>query len=110
MKNVKGCFVCGEDNRSNPRQSKEKVSEAVRKFKVKHPQALLTVEDISCVVNMVMVDANMKEDEETRWAEEEDDDDSSSDIAFMAFDNDRKLEASLSYNVYIHGSTFKGDK
>lgn len=70
MKGLKGCLLCGEHHRANTKHSMEEVSEAVRKIKSKHPQALLTVEYLACVVDMVMIYENVKEDEETRWDED----------------------------------------
>lgn len=53
MKGVNGCFVCGQDHRANKIHTKEEVNEAVKKLKEKHPQELLTVENLAIVVNIV---------------------------------------------------------
>ena len=71
MKGVKGCFVCGQDHRANTRHSREEVSESIEKLKAKHPQALLTVEDLAYIVDLVSSpDEEESEDDMTQWVDE----------------------------------------
>lgn len=44
---VKGCFICGKPRGSGDRHPRAEVSSAIRKLKDKHPQEMLTVEDLA---------------------------------------------------------------
>lgn len=56
MRGVKGCFVYGADHMARTNHSREEVKTAINKLKAKYPQTLLTIEDLSAVVNMTIDD------------------------------------------------------
>ena len=103
IKGVKGCFVCGQDHRANTRHSREEVTEAVNKLKARHPTALLTIEDLSSVVNMVNVDEEGESQGEDVMWHEEDDDSEETDIIYMSMSDMEAVERSLADNAFIHG-------
>lgn len=47
---AKGYFVCGVDHRANTRQLRQEVATEMNELKKKHPEALLTVEDVGLVI------------------------------------------------------------
>lgn len=53
MRGVKGCSVCGQDHRANTRNYRNEVTATVKKLKDRNPQALVTVDELADVVNMV---------------------------------------------------------
>lgn len=97
-------FVCGKDHRANNRHSREEVTTAVNKLKEKHPNAFVTVEDLSAVVNMVLNDSENDEASEhyAQWAND-DGDAQDSDISFLTMDNAAKIEKSLENRAFAHG-------
>lgn len=49
MRGVKGCLVCGKQNREKHYHPREEVSEAIKRWKQRHPTALITVEDLETI-------------------------------------------------------------
>ena len=83
------------------------MTEAIERLKSRHPSAMLTIEDLSYVINMVTTEEDEEpepDDDEVRWADESD-----SDISYMAETDVIKVERSLSNNAFIHGRTYDKD-
>ena len=107
MRGVKGCFVCGQDHMANNRHSREEVTAAINRLKSRHPSALLTIEDLSSVVNMVNdndIDQD-KDDGNVMWNEEGDESEDS-DITYMLRTDADEVERSLSRNAFLHGRSW----
>lgn len=86
MRGVKGCVVCGKDHRANSRHSREEVTAAINKLKSRQPSALITVEDLSSVMEMTADEEDETESEEEgdiMW-NEEDEDTKELELAYMA--------------------------
>lgn len=49
MRGVKGCFVCGEQDRSRERHTREQVDDEIRILKDKSTRELITVEDLDAI-------------------------------------------------------------
>lgn len=103
---VKGCFVCGQDHRDNTRHSKEELNEAVKKLKEKYPLALLIVEDLATVVDLVMEETREEDVEDTRWVEYEMDEEYG-DISYIKKEWATKGEHSLRDNSFFMGVLMK---
>lgn len=101
MKGVKGCFVCGGDHMANTRHNTEDVTEAINRLKANHPSALLTVEDLSNVMDMVKPhdDNNNVNTENVRWVEDDAED---SDLSFMTIEEAKKVALTLHDNKTNH--------
>ena len=108
MKGEKGCFVCGQGHRANTRHTNEEVKRAIDKLKAAHPKALLTIEDLSSIVNMTWCDDEKDEDDDVRWLDDIDDD-SNDEIVMMATEDAQQLESDLANNAFEHGRTFYTD-
>ena len=80
MKGVNGCFVCSGDHRAKARHRSEEVTAAIDKRKGRYPTALLTVEELSNVVEMFAPgnegnNVHKGDDtDEVKWVEDEDED------------------------------------
>ena len=105
MKGVKGCFVCGQDHRANTRHSNEEVKKAIDRLKAAHPKALLTIEDLSSVVNMTTYD---DDNDDVRWLDDLEDEDND-EIVMMAREDVKMLETALANNAFEHGRSLGGD-
>lgn len=94
MRGIKGCFVCGKDHNANTKHPPDEVTAAINKLKAKHPQALLTVEDLAAVVEMTTTDEQRQEEEQGDdpvWLDEEEESDSDDYDANVAMDETEAL-------------------
>lgn len=77
MRVVKGFFsLCVEKHRANNRQKTEVVTAAINKLKENHNQAMLTIEDLDFVMDMLVTEEGIletTEDEHVRWFIDDDD-------------------------------------
>lgn len=78
----------------------------INKLKAKHPSALLTVEDLSSIVNMVSEEAeDQSEEDGVMWGEDGESDPEGSDLVLMATGDLKQVEISLANNAFKHGIT-----
>lgn len=65
---MKGCFLCRENNMARQHQSKDEVANAIERVKSRRPIALLTVQDLAAVCDMMRSENEGDEDELSDWA------------------------------------------
>lgn len=75
MKGGRGCSVCKQlDHNGNQSHSRDEVSSAIKRLKMKHPTALLTEEYESYVAELFEGeddDAQSSTDDEAHWKQDE---------------------------------------
>lgn len=108
MRWLKGCFVFEGDQRSNAKHSKQEVNSSIDKQKVSNLKDLLTVEELSAVVNMTIDDRKNEEDGGETWMDDEKSEDEV-DIVMMTKEDSSCLEISFSNSSFTHGLTRKAD-
>lgn len=113
MRGVKGCFVCGGNHRANTRHKREEVTAAITKLKSNHPSALLTVDDLALVIDMVLDDDDEiqghQDDDGVEWMDDQEATEEPSDIAFMTETEAKSVEQALSNSAYLHGQSYPKD-
>lgn len=111
IRGVKGCFVCGQDHRASTRHSREEVTSAINKLKSRHPQALLTVEDMAAVVELANdPHTESTSEEEVRWAVDTDDDETAEVLlASVTEEDSQDLEMAFANSAFLHGRTYSED-
>lgn len=109
MRGVKGCFVCGENHRANTRHPPHEVTAAIEKLKSKHPQALITVEDLAAVVEMTS--NNDEHDSGVQWLDDTIavDTDQVDQLTYLTVEEAQSVESTLAEISYKHGATDNKD-
>ena len=92
---------------------------AINKLKARHPQALLTIEDLAAVVEMTQNEEEETDDEdEVKWLDGNSDSESynviasdseDDDITYLSNETAADIETSLSNIAFIHGTTNNQD-
>ena len=101
MRGVKGWFVCSKNYRANDKHPRHEVSAAIKRLKEKHPEALITVEDLDSIFHA--------DDEDTVDEDTQDevrgvhDDSEDSDLAYWTIQQGMEIEANLSETSFING-------
>lgn len=57
MRGSKGCFICEGDHLANTRYRREELTTAINELNIKNPEAILTVEDVAYVIDLMNTDA-----------------------------------------------------
>lgn len=75
MREMKGCFVCGEDHLACEEHSREKISIEIERLKAKYPTALISIEDLASIYQMDETDEEGENNEDVgdqmKWAQGE---------------------------------------
>lgn len=109
-KGVKGCFVCGKDHLARTRHGKDEITKAIDKLRSNHPSALLTVEDLAFVIDMVMTETDEKDSSDEDYVKWIDEDQEDPPTAFLMTEKDASsIEKKLANTAFIHGRTHQGD-
>jgi len=107
----KGCFVCKKNHRARDYHSRQEVSHAIEKLKKKYPSALITIEDLSMVVQDLIedneIDAEATDDEDDEESDIEVDDVHFTQNECSVFEAEEEFLANA---AYIHGKTFVQDQ
>lgn len=103
---MKGCFVCGEDHRSNTKPSRIEVTAEINKWKSCHPSVLLTIEDFATVVEMKdegQSSGSQSSEDDVQWVDDTDDE---SDIELISTEELLSIEKTLANCAFIHGRSY----
>lgn len=85
------------------------MTQAVNKRKAKHPRALLPVEYLSIVVDMVCIDSSIESADNydgVKWAQDEDYD-PGTDISYMMTTDAGSMEQRMATSAFLHGRSYE---
>lgn len=80
---------------------------AVDKLKAKLPQALLSMDYLSFIVNMTLCKSDDSSEDDAIWMEEEEEENNC--IELMTEENASNVEKALSNSVFVHRRTYQSD-
>lgn len=106
MQGIKGCFVCGQEDRADDKHYRDEVTVAMRKLKENQSKAFITVEDLTYITDSFFhenIDPNEAhisiEWEETQESEDETELIATCDLPYI---EERRLDAAFIHGRSIH--------
>lgn len=105
LKGVKGCLVCHEEGHmAAEKHSREEVSAAIKRLKLKNSAAMLTQEDEAFISQLYEeIDGDGERSQlEVNWNEERDTDSDSDETVYLTISDLTHIEETLANNSFMH--------